>query len=237
VKTLVIVPAYNEERNIPIVIEELRAHLPGAEVLVVNDGSRDATADVARAGGATVLDLPMNLGIGGAMQAGFVYAHRGGFEAAVQFDGDAQHRGDQLRLILGPLEEGHADVIVGSRFVAGGPGGNYRPPLLRRVGIRLFARVLSALTGWPLTDTTSGFRAYGARAIALFAESYPEDYPEVEALLMLKKAGLAAGEVPVLMRERPWGTSSITPFRSIYYTVKVLLAVFIGSLRAGRAAR
>jgi glycosyltransferase involved in cell wall biosynthesis len=230
-RTLIIVPAFNEEKNIPIVLEDLRENRVDADVLVVNDGSTDGTSAAARAGGASVVDLPLNLGIGGAMQTGFLYTRRGEYDAAVQFDGDAQHRADQLDLILKPLEAGEADLVVGSRFLTGGEAEGFKSSAPRLAGIRLFAWVLSALTGWRLTDTTSGFRAYGRRSIGLFSGYYPDDYPEVEALLILKKNGMKVKEVPVLMRERQWGKSSITPLRSVYYMVKVMLAVLIGSFR------
>lgn len=227
-KVLVAVPAYNEEGNIPLVMEDLREHIPEADVLVVNDGSTDGTSAAARRAGAMVVDLPVNLGIGGAVQTGFRYALRGGYDVMVQFDGDGQHRADQMGVILRPVLEGEADVAVGSRFLSGSAEG-YKTSRWRMAGIRLFSYVLAALTGLRVMDTTSGFRAYGRKAIGLFSENYPDDYPEVEALITLYKNGLRVVESPVLMKKRLWGRSSITPPRAAYYMVKVMLAVLLGA--------
>jgi glycosyltransferase involved in cell wall biosynthesis len=228
VRRIAVVPAYNEEANVGGVIDELRAFDPGMEVVVVDDGSRDATAAVAEARGAHVVRLPYNLGIGGAVQTGYQYAHEHGFDVAVQVDGDGQHDPAQLPLILAPLLDGRADVVVGSRFSGGSP---YRSTRVRRIGIRIFARVVSAVVRQRVTDTTSGFRAINRRAIALFAADYPHDYPEVEATVMSVKQKLRLQEVPVAMRERVGGRSSITAARSIYYMAKVLLAIFVGLFR------
>jgi glycosyltransferase involved in cell wall biosynthesis len=230
-KALVIVPAFNEEKNIPPVIEDLRKHVGETDILVVNDGSTDGTSGAARREGAMVVDLPMNIGIGGAVQTGFRYAHMEGYDVAVQFDGDGQHRADQLGIIIKPVVEGEADVVVGSRFLDEGVEEGYRTSFWRMAGIRLFSMVLTALTGLRISDTTSGFRAYGSRVIELFSESYPDDYPEVEAFIILYKKGMKVKEMPVLMRKRLWGKSSITPPRAVYYMVKVMLAVLLGSGR------
>jgi len=227
-RRVAIVPAYNEAASIARVIEEIRAFDPGFDVVVVDDGSVDATASLAARAGARVLRLPFNLGIGGAMQTGFRYAYEQGYDLAVQIDGDGQHDPSRLSTILGPLLDGEADMVVGSR-VAG--EGGYRAPLLRRVGIRLFARTISLLVRQRLTDTTSGFRAVNRRGIALFAVDYPHDYPEVEATVLVVKHRLRLKEVPVSMRERATGRSSITALRSVYYMVKVLLALFVGLFR------
>jgi glycosyltransferase involved in cell wall biosynthesis len=230
-RTLVIVPAFNEEKNIPPVIEDLRKHVGGTDILVINDGSTDGTSEAARREGAMVVDLPMNIGIGGAVQTGFRYAHMEGYDVAVQFDGDGQHRADQLGIIIKPVVEGEADVVVGSRFLDKGVEEGYRTSFWRMAGIRLFSMVLTALTGLRISDTTSGFRAYNRRVIELFSESYPDDYPEVEAFIILYKNGMKVKEMPVLMRKRLWGKSSITPPRAVYYMVKVMLAVLLGSGR------
>ena len=214
------------------VVDEIRAADPAMEILVVDDGSRDATAAVARAHGARVVRLPFNLGIGGAVQTGYRYARERDFDVAVQVDADGQHDAGELAVLLEPVLTGDADLAVGSRFVTG--AGTYRAPFARRVGIRLFARTISGITGQRVTDTTSGFRAANRRAIELFAEDYPHDYPEVESTVMVVKGCLRLVEVPVSMRERAAGHSSITAARSIYYMAKVSLALFVGLFRAAR---
>jgi glycosyltransferase involved in cell wall biosynthesis len=227
-RRVAVVPALNEEANVGRVIDELRAVDPGMEIVVVDDSSIDATAAVVEARGAHLVRLPFNLGIGGAVQTGYRYAFEHGFDLAVQVDGDGQHDPTQLPLILAPLLDDEADVVVGSRFSGDGP---YRSTRTRRIGIRIFARIVSAVVGQRVTDTTSGFRAINRKAIALFAADYPHDYPEVEATVMCVKHKLRLKEVPVAMRERGGGRSSITAARSIYYMAKVLLAIFVGLFR------
>jgi glycosyltransferase involved in cell wall biosynthesis len=227
-RKLAIVPAFNEAGSIGVVIDEIRAADPALDVLVVDDGSVDDTCDVAARHGAEVVRLPFNLGIGGAVQTGFRYAAGLGYELVVRVDGDGQHDPAQIALLLPPVLGDEADICVGSRFA--GPGG-YRSSATRRLGIRLLARTVSLLTGQKLTDTTSGFQVLNRRAIELFAEDYPHDYPEVEAAVMLHKHRLRLVEVPVTMRERAAGVSSITALRSVYYMAKVLLAVLVGMLR------
>jgi glycosyltransferase involved in cell wall biosynthesis len=237
-RTLVVVPAFNEEKNIPLVIEDLGKHGKEADVLVVNDGSTDGTSGAARRGGVRVADLPVNLGIGGAVQTGFRYARMEGYDIVVQFDGDGQHRADQLGIVLKPIIDGEADVAVGSRFLSGEGCEGYKTSLWRHAGIRLFSVVLSVLTGLRITDATSGFRAYGKRAVELFSKHYPEDYPEVEAFIILYRNRMRVKEVPVLMKKRLWGESSITPPRAVYYMVKVMLAVLLGTFgrrKSGKA--
>jgi hypothetical protein len=228
VRRIAIVPARNEEGSVAGVVEQIRAFDADMEVVVVDDGSADRTAVVAAAVGARVVRLPFNLGIGGAVQTGFRFALENGFDVAVRLDGDGQHDPRELPALLGPLLADEADIVVGSRFTG---QGEYRPPLARRLGIRLFARVVSALVGQRVTDTTSGFQALNRRAIALFAADYPHDYPEVEATVMVFKHRLRLREVPVAMREREAGGSSITPLRSVYYMLKVSLALFVGLFR------
>jgi glycosyltransferase involved in cell wall biosynthesis len=229
-RRVAIVPALNEELTITGVIDELRAFDPGLVIVVVDDGSVDRTAEVAAARGAIVLRLPFNLGIGGAVQTGFRYAFEHGFDLAVRVDGDGQHDPAQLARIVGPVLRGEADIVVGSRFAAD-RGDGYRSSRSRRVGIRLLAWIVSRIVGQRVTDTTSGFQALNRRGIALFARDYPHDYPEVEATVMVFRHRLRLQEVPVSMRERGGGSSSITAIRSIYYMAKVLLAIFIGLFR------
>ena len=230
-KILIIVPAYNEEESLPGVIRDLREHIPSADVLVVNDGSRDTTARIARKLGVTVLDLPFNLGIGGAMQTGYLYAERNDYDIAVQFDGDGQHLAGEIKKLIEPLATGKADIVIGSRFLA--PGG-YKAPVFRKLGIWIFSFVLTRVLGITVTDSTSGFRAANRQVIKFFARSYPDDYPEVESLVLLHKVNLRMTEAAVTMRERTGGRSSITPMRSVYYMTKVLMAIFIDLMKKVR---
>ena len=224
-----IVPAWNEAGAIGRVIDEITAFDPAIDVVVVDDASTDETAAVAEARGAIVLRLPFNVGIGGAVQTGFRYAVERGYELAVRLDGDGQHDASEISKLLAPLETGDADLVIGSRFVD--PGSSYRPPFARRVGIRVFARLVSVLGGQRVTDTTSGFVALDRAGIELFAAEYPHDYPEVEATLVALRSGLRLAQVQVEMRERETGSSSITFVRSLYYIVKVMLALLVASVR------
>lgn len=228
-RRVAIVPAFNEEASIAGVVSELLAYDPGLRVVVVDDGSTDRTAEVARAAGAKVISLPFNLGIGGAVQTGFRYAWEQGFDVAVRADGDGQHDPAELPKLLEPILRHEADLVVGSRF-AGSTSG-YRGSILRRVGIQIFAHVVSLIARQRVTDTTSGFRAANRRAIRLFAADYPHDYPEVEATVLVHRHKLTMVEVPVAMRTRASGRSSINAFRSVYYMVKVMLALFVGLFR------
>jgi glycosyltransferase involved in cell wall biosynthesis len=226
---IAIVPAFNEAKNIGRVVDELLAFDGGGfDVVVVSDGSTDATAEVAAAHGAHVVKLPFNLGIGGAVQTGFRYAWENGYELAVRCDGDGQHDPSELPKVLAPVLAGDADIVVGSRFT-GAEG--YRSSAVRRIGIRLLASVVSLIARQRVTDTTSGFQALNRKALALFAADYPHDYPEVEGIVMTIRHRLRLQEVPVRMRERDHGQSSITALRSIYYMAKVLLALFVGLFR------
>ena len=224
-----IVPAWNEAAAIGGVVDEILAFDPTIHVVVVDDASDDETASVAQRHGAKVLPLLFNVGIGGAVQTGFRYARDEGYEIAVRLDGDGQHDASELGKLIGPVRAGEADLVIGSRFVD--PGGTYRPPFARRMGIRVFARLVSLLGGQKVTDTTSGFSAMNRAGIELFALEYPHDYPEVEATLVALRSGLRLAQVQVEMRERQAGTSSITFVRSLYYIVKVMLALLVASLR------
>jgi glycosyltransferase involved in cell wall biosynthesis len=226
---LAIVPAYNEEGMVGRVVREIQRQAPEFDVVVVDDGSLDATAIVAERAGATVLRQPFNLGIGGAMQAGYKYALHHDYDAAVQVDGDGQHKPEYLPSMLEALQtSGEADMVYGSRFL-GDPG--YKVPWGRRLGNRIFGVVLSVIVRQSITDPTSGFRMVNRNGIELFARDYPHDYPEVEAILMLHAHRLQIHEVPVRMNARGFGESSIDYPRSAYYMLKVMLAIFIGLLR------
>jgi glycosyltransferase involved in cell wall biosynthesis len=228
-RLVAVVPAWNEAGAIGAVVDEVRAADPEIEIVVVDDASEDDTAAIAARHGATVLRLPFNVGIGGAVQTGFRYALAEGYERAVRLDGDGQHDASQIPRILAPIEAGEADVVIGSRFVD--PSSGYRAPFARRMGIRIFARLVSLLGGQRVTDTTSGFIALDRVGIALFADEYPHDYPEVESILVALRSGLRLAQVQVAMRERTTGTSSITFVRSLYYIVKVTLALLVASMR------
>ncbi len=228
-RRIAIVPARNEEGAVAGVVAEIRAFDPGLHVVVLDDGSTDQTAQTAAAAGAFVVRLPFNLGIGAAVQTGFKFALEHGYELAVRLDGDGQHDPAELPKLLDVLDRDEADVVVGSRFVDGSD--DHRGPRSRRIGIVFFAHLVSALTRQRVTDTTSGFQALNRRGIAIFAADYPHDYPEVEATVMVHKHRLRLVEVPVRMREREHGESSITTLRSIYYMLKVTLALLVGMLR------
>jgi glycosyltransferase involved in cell wall biosynthesis len=227
---LAVVPAYNEAETVPAVIHSIRDATPNFDVLVVDDGSTDGTGDLAEQAGIPVLRHPFNLGIGGAMQAGFEYARREGYDYMVQIDGDGQHRPDQVHRLIHALDgDPKLDMVCGSRFLT---EKGYPAPISRRTGIHIFAFLLSKIVGQRISDPTSGFRLYNRRAINLFARDYPHDYPEVEAVLMLHWHRLRMREVPVQMLQRGGGVSSIRSGKSVYYMVKVLLAVFVGLARA-----
>jgi hypothetical protein len=227
---LVIVPAYNEEQNIGKVIDDLGSIQLQADILVVNDGSVDATSSVAKATRrAQVVDLPKNLGIGGAVQTGFKYAARNGYGMVIQFDGDGQHLAAEIPKLLQALTDQGASMVIGSRFLEKQTG--YRSTFARRVGIRLFRVVNSLLIGQRVTDNTSGFRAYDRRAIEFLARHYPIDYPEPEAVILLGRNGFRIVEVFALMRERQGGMSSISGVVGVYYMIKVFLAILMTALR------
>jgi glycosyltransferase involved in cell wall biosynthesis len=223
-RILVIIPAYNEEGSVGKVVAEVKANLPQANILVVNDGSTDLTSEKARSYKAMVLDLPFNLGIGGAMQSGYKYAYEKDYDIAVQVDGDGQHDPKEISKLLQLLEAKKVDMAIGSRFITHSV---YKISIMRRLGSSILAGVISSLIKQKITDPTSGFRAVNRKAIWLFALYYPQDYPEPEALVLLCKGGLKIAEVAVKMKQRYSGESSITKIRAIYYMVKVLLAIFI----------
>jgi glycosyltransferase involved in cell wall biosynthesis len=228
-RKLAIVPAYNEEGMVDRVVREIERHAPDFDVVVVDDGSLDSTAAVAEEAGATVLRQPFNLGIGGAMQAGYKYALHNDYDVAVQVDGDGQHKPEYLPTMIAALQTtGAADMVYGSRFL-GDPG--YKVPFMRRLGNRIFGFVLTRICRQPITDPTSGFRMVNRKGIELFARDYPHDYPEVEAILMLHAHRLRIHEVHVRMNARGFGESSIDYPRAAYYMIKVMLAIFIGLLR------
>ena len=226
---LAVVPAYNESDTIVGVIDSLTEHAPDFDVLVVDDGSTDATGPLARRAGATVLRHPFNLGIGGAVQSGFVYASENGYQRMVQVDADGQHMAEEIPALARTMDSEPAlDMVCGSRFLT---DSGYPAPISRRTGIHIFAFLLSRIVGQRVSDPTSGFRLYNRRGIALFARDYPHDYPEVEAVLMVHFHRLSMREVPVRMLQRGGGVSSIRSGKTVYYMTKVLLAIFVGLVR------
>ena len=227
---LVIVPAFNEAENIGRVLADIKSLELNPDILVVNDGSWDGTYAAAKASRqALVVNLPNNLGIGGAVQTGFKWAARNRYSNAIQFDGDGQHIAAEIPKLLQVLETQSVGMVIGSRFTEKHSG--YRSTFARRLGIRVFKMVNSLLIGQTITDNTSGFRAYNRPAIEFLARHYPIDYPEPEAVILLGKNGFAIAEVFTSMRERQAGGSSISGVKSVYYMVKVLLAILMTSLR------
>jgi glycosyltransferase involved in cell wall biosynthesis len=237
VRVLLIIPAFNEQQALGGLLAEIRALVAPAGVefdtVVVDDGSVDRTADVARQGGVRLLRLCRNLGIGGAVQAGLVLAHREDFDCAIQIDGDGQHPPSELALLIAAAAAGGTDLIIGTRY-RDRDDAAFRSTALRRLGSSWLRGILWLVIRLRVTDPTSGFRLYGPRALQLFSQTYPYDYPEPESLAVARAAGLVVTEVPVTMRERQGGRSSISGFQSVYYMLKVTIAVVLAYLRTPR---
>ena len=228
-RLLVLIPAYNEQDAIRQVVQSVRRAVPQADVLVVDDGSVDNTARVAEAAGAYVIRHPFNLCIGGAVQTGLKFAQQQGYDIVIRLDGDGQHDAEEIPRLCAVLQARQADAVFGSRFL--GTGVNMRIPLLRRLGISIFALAISILTGSRATDTTSGFLGLNRRAVETLAIYIPQDYPEVESRIILHKAGLTTLELPARMRARLTGVSSIDHWRSIYYAFKVMVAMLVATIK------
>lgn len=229
-RLLVVIPAWNEQEAVPAVIAELHGCVPEADVLVVNDGSTDRTSEVARAAGARVLDLPINLGVGGAMRAGYLYALRQGYDTAVQLDGDGQHDPADIPRLLATMTSDGADVVIGARFAG---VGDYAASGPRWWSMKLLSWVLSRVARTHLTDATSGFKASGKRAIRLFASNYPAEYlgDTVESLVIASRAGLTIRQVGVAMRPRAGGQPSHSPLKSTVFLARAVLALLIALSR------
>lgn len=225
-------PVFNERGSVGKVIERLRRALPEFDVVVIDDGSTDDTLRRVPAGpGVTVVSLPFNLGIGGAMQTGYRYAALHGYDIAVQVDGDGQHRPSEVRRLVNFLRADMADLVVGSRFMA--PATNkYRQTFVRSTGAWMLRGLIKSLTGLTITDCTSGFRAANRQVIRAFAHWYPEDYPEPEVILLLHRAGYRIGELGVRMRQRRSGQSSISVFAGLFYVLKVTTCLMLDTVRA-----
>jgi len=228
-KTLVIVPAFNEEGNLPKLLDELLSYRNRYDVLVVDDGSRDESAQIARQRNVPVIQLPANLGIGGAVQTGFKYAVEKNYDIVVQLDGDGQHDPIWLDHVIGPIIQGEANCVIGSRYLKENSDRDYKTPFFRRIGMIFSSLILFMATGKWITDTTSGFRALDRQALKYFSNDYPIDHPEAEALLMLFQRGFVMKEIPVKMRSRQTGVSLFTWVKAIKYPVRVLIG-FVGLL-------
>ncbi len=233
-KILVIIPAHNEENNIERVIAEIRSASPDLDLLVVDDASTDGTRRIARQCGVEVATLPFNLGIGGAVQTGFKVARRLGYNIAIQVDGDGQHDPSCIQQLIEPLIRNEADIAIGSRHLY---NGNAKPSLARNVGIRFFSWLTSRATSQEVTDCSSGFRALNKRAFGLFADDYPIDFPDAEALIAAHRAGLRIREVGARFRERARGRSSLRSWRMLYYPFKETLSIVIMMTRSQRPAQ
>ena len=229
-KVLLIIPAYNEEESLRSLIEEIKAVCSGMDYLVVNDCSSDDTERLLEELGANYITLPCNMGIGGAVQSGYRYAAQNGYDIAIQIDGDGQHDVRFVKDMVKLIEDKQADVVIGSRFI---DKEGFQSSQARRIGIRILSMLIRLMCGAKVKDVTSGFRAVNRRFIELFAENYPDDYPEPEVIVTTKLYGAVIKELPVVMRERTTGKSSINLKRSIYYMIKVSLAIIICRISLG----
>jgi glycosyltransferase involved in cell wall biosynthesis len=243
-RTLVFIPAWNEEASVAEVIGDVREHMPSVDLLVVDDGSIDATAARAREAGAVVASLPFNQGLGAALQTGYLYALRGGYECCAHLDADGQHPASEVSRLIEQVAADRADLVIGSRYreYGGGEGGgretvdgdDYRPTFSRRIGTSLFRFFLTLATRQRFTDTTSGMRAANRRVMSLFSEHYSPDFAEIESLQLAVRQGLRVEEVPVRMLERAGGHSFLTPLRSAFFIFKGLIVLLVGMFRPRR---
>lgn len=229
-KPLIIIPAYKEADNIEKLVNNIIENYPQYDYVIINDGSRDDTRNICIKNSYQFLDLPINLGIGGAVQTGYKYAEREGYDIAIQIDGDGQHDVSQLDKVIAPLVQGEADIAIGSRFIE---KEGFQSSSMRRFGIRFLSALIHLCTGKKVLDVTSGYRAVNRRFIEIYAENYPSDYPEPEAIVAAVMHRGRIKEVPVIMKERQTGTSSIRAWKSVYYMLKVTLAILICRISFG----
>lgn len=229
-KVLLIIPAYNEAKNIESVVNNIIQNYPQYDYLIVNDGSRDNTAEICEKNHYNYISLPLNLGIGGAVQTGYLYALKNNYSIAIQIDGDGQHDIQYVEKIIEPLLKGEADIAIGSRFIT---KEGFQSSASRRLGIQILSKLILLLCFKNVKDVTSGFRAVNQRFIKIYAENYPNDYPEPEAIVIALVHGGKIKEIPVVMLERENGTSSINFRKSIYYMIKVTLAIVISRISFG----
>jgi len=223
-RKLVIIPAYNEEKNIEKVIVNLKEKEPSIDYLIVNDCSKDGTVNICNVNNYNYLDLPVNLGIGGAVQTGYKYAYQNGYDIVIQHDGDGQHDPSYIKNILEPIESGKADIVIGSRFIT---GEGYQSSRIRRFGINFLSKLIRMCSGADVKDVTSGYRAVDKKFIEIYAKDYAQDYPEPEALVAAAMHGAKIIEVPVIMYKREEGQSSINAYESMYYMIKVSIAILL----------
>ena len=230
-KKLIIIPAFNEANNIENVFRDIKNNYPCIDVIVINDCSTDDTVNILDKLGINHIDLPVNLGIGGGVQTGYIYALNNNYDIAVQFDGDGQHDAKYLHSLISAVESGEADVAIGSRFV---DGQGFQSTVLRRTGIKILSGIIKGLSGVYIKDVTSGMRAVDRKMIEYYSANYAQDYPEPEAILSAGYHGAVIKEIPVEMHERISGKSSINAIKSIYYMIKVSLALLLFSASRGR---
>lgn len=230
-KTLVMIPCYNEEENLERVIARLGRRAPGVDYLIINDCSTDRSKEICEENGFSYISLPVNLGIGGGVQSGYLYAVEHDYDITVQMDGDGQHDPAYLADLIRPVEEGRLDMAIGSRFIE---KSGFQSSALRRFGINIISLLIRILTGAKIKDTTSGFRACNKELTAFYARHYAQDFPEPEAIVSAVCGGWRVGEVPVVMEERMGGTSSIRSFKSAYYMIKVTLSLIVYRLTCGK---
>lgn len=233
-KILVIIPCYNEQESIERVIENLKANAPFADYLIVNDCSTDKTLRILQANDMNYINNPVNLGIGGGVQAGYLYARENGYDVAVQMDGDGQHDPKYLEKVCAPVIDGTYDMCIGSRFIE---KEGFQSSFMRRLGINIISFMIKLFTGKKIYDVTSGYRACNKELINFFADNYADDYPEPEAIITSVLSGFKVGEVPVVMVERQGGTSSIRSLKSAYYMIKVCLALMVDRIKVRKAGK
>lgn len=227
-KKLVIIPAYNEQGSIEKTVKDVREHAPDFDYVIINDCSTDNTRGICEKNGFHVINLPVNLGIGGSVQTGYLYAFRNGYDMAAQFDGDGQHNAKYLDPLADMLVNERLDMVIGSRYIK---KEGFQSSGIRRLGIRYFTGLIRIVTGTKITDPTSGMRMAGRDVIRIYAQSYPKDYPEPESVVAILNKRKRVAELPVKMNARTEGVSSISPRKSVYYMIKVSLAIIIAAVR------
>ena len=230
-KKIVIIPAYNEISNIRTTVQDILDHAPGFDYVIINDCSQDGTMRFCTEQGMNIINLPVNLGIGGAVQTGYLYAWRNGYDVAVQFDGDGQHDASYLGEMADFLQAQQADMVIGSRYIK---KEGFQSSGIRQFGIRYFSALIKLLTSKRVTDPTSGMRMVNRDVMKIYSEDYPVDYPEPESVVTILRMGKKVSEIPVIMRERQGGVSSISPRKAVYYMIKVTLAILMECLRKRR---
>lgn len=227
-KKIIIIPAYNEEENIERTVNAIQKSAQGFDYVIINDCSTDNTRKICEEKEFNIVNLPINLGIGGAVQTGYKYAYENGYDVAVQVDGDGQHDPEFLNTMADYLIEHQVDMVIGSRFIE---KKGFQSSITRRMGIQFFSKLIKVLTGKTITDPTSGLRMIGRNVMEIFSRDYPRDYPEPESIVAVLRKNMKIEEIPVVMLERQGGVSSISPKKSIYYMIKVTLAILIERIR------